>query len=377
MRQPLVALDVGMTKVACAVGLAHQRSLGFELLGSSLVAYPSDAASWLADPLLVGQTIERALEATAVRGEFHRALVTINHPWLASEQVRVSVPLGDEPVTVRMQDLDRLQRAALDQVLGIDREPLLVERLGCAGNGFEGVRDPRGLAATRLMGAFHIITMPVAARRALVQAVESAGLEVAQLTHSLVALWAGIADEERHRQRVLVVDIGGLSVDVGWFVEGLLSAAHILPWGGATLAADIAKTLRVTMEQAMVWSLEGTACRKSEVPPLIEARWRSIQDAAGELLEGQPRPDAVLISGRGALIDGFAEWLEQTVESSTQVCRSPRASAAGELSRQVGLSAAMGLLEMATRTPDGSIMDSPRLLNRLIGRTRTLLTEYF
>lgn len=376
MSAPLVALDVGTTKVACAVGLPHERSAGFELLGSSLVAYPSSSASWLSDPLLVGQTIERALEATAVPGEFHRALVAMNHPWLASEQVRVSVQLGDEPVTVRMQDLDRLQRAALDQVLGIDREPLMVERLGCAGNGFEGVRDPRGLAATRLVGTFHVITMPMAARRVLVQAVESAGLEVAQLTHSLSALWAGIGDEARCHQRVLVVDIGGLSVDVGWFAEGVCSAARILPWGGATIAADIANTLQVTMDQATVWSLEGTSCRKPEVPPIIEARWRSIQDAAGELLERQPHPDAVLIGGRGALIDGFAEWLERAVNSSTQVCRSP-AYRRGELSRQVGLSAAMGLLETATRTPGRSITDPPRLLNRLLVRTRTLLTEYF
>ena len=33
--QPLVALDIGSTKVACAVALPHERSPGFELLGTT------------------------------------------------------------------------------------------------------------------------------------------------------------------------------------------------------------------------------------------------------------------------------------------------------------------------------------------------------
>ncbi len=182
MSQPLVALDVGSTKVACAIGLPHDHSSGFELLGSSLVPYPTLSEGWCGDPLMVSQTIEQALEATGVQTDVDRALVMANHPALMSEQTRVSILLSDEPSTVRAQDLERLQRVALDYVLAIDREPILVERLGCSGNGFKEVRDPTGLTATRLLGAFHMITIPMAARRTLVQAVESAGLEVAQLT---------------------------------------------------------------------------------------------------------------------------------------------------------------------------------------------------
>jgi len=62
--------------------------------------------------------------------------------------------------------------------LGVDREALVVERLGCDGNGFQGVKDPKGLAATRLVGTFHMITIPISVRRTIIQAVESAGLEV-------------------------------------------------------------------------------------------------------------------------------------------------------------------------------------------------------
>ena len=377
MIQPMVALDLGSTKVACAIGLPHERSSGFELLGSSLVPYPTLSDAWLGDPLIVSRTIEQALEATAVTADFHRALVSLSHPLLESESVQTAVTLGDEPMTVRAHDLERLQRSALDQVLGIDREALMVERLGCAGNGFEGVRDPRGLSATRLAGQFHIITMPISVRRAVFQAVESAGLEVHRLTYALPAAWASMADGGLNQQRVLLIDVGGLVTDIGLFAESVLQASAIVPWGGLRLASTIAKDLHVTMDQAVTWSLEGNGCRKPEVRARIDGGWTELQRAIKRLLKDHPRPDAAFIAGRGALIDGFAEWVEQATGIPTSLVRTVRLTRVGDLARQVGLSAAIGLLESATQTSAGPAFHSPHLFGRLIDRTRTILTEYF
>ena len=375
--QALVALDLGSTKVACAIGMPYEHAAGFELVGSSLVPYPALAESWPGDLLMVSRTIEQALEATGVSGDFHRALVTLSHPSLVSEQVRTSVALGDEPVPVRAHDLGRLQSAALDQALGVDREPLLVERLGCSGNGFDGARDPRGLPATRLTGTFHLITMPTALRRAVVQAVESAGLEIARLSSTLSAALAGAADERMMKRRVLILDVGGASSELGLFVEGLLVRSGVVPWGGLKLASAVAREAQVTMEQAITMSLEGAACRKPGVRSLVLSHWRAVQAAVATLLSGEVKPDAVVVTGRGALIDGFAEWVEHAAGIPTSLGRSERLSRVADLSRQVGLTPAVGLLELASRARASAPSRSPRLLNRLIEHTRTILTEYF
>ncbi len=375
--QPLIALDLGSTKVACAIGLPRDGASGFELLGSAVVAYPVLSESWLSDPLMVSRTIEAALEATAVSADFHRALVTIAPPALVSERVQTSLHLGDEPITVRAQDLLRLQERAVDQVVGVDREPLMVERLGCAGNGFTGVRDPRGLSATRLLGTFHLVTMPVSARRAVVQAVESAGLEVAQLTLTMTATLASMAEEGVHQKRVLMIDVGGLTTDVALWVDGVLQAFAVVPWGGLKAAGALAAALQVTMEQAATWSLEGAACHKPEVPAYLDEQWRLIERTIHGILEGQPKPDLALLAGRGALIDGFAEWVERTTGMPTLLCRSPRTSRVGDLSRQVALSPAIGFLEQATRDGQPTLAQPEHLLGRVVSRTRTILAEYF
>lgn len=375
--QPLLVLDIGATKVACAVGLPHEHGPGFELLGSSLAAYPFYPDSWLSDPLMVSRTIEQAVEATAVRNDFDRAIIIMSHPALASEHVKASLPLADEPVPVRAQDLQRLQAAALDRALGVDREPLVVERLGCDGNGFEGVRNPRGLPATRLSGLFHVVTMPVAARRAIVQAVESAGLEVSKLIYSLQAIVSGVSDDDLANRRVLVLDAGGLTTDIGLFMGGTLVDAATVPQGGTTLGASVAKQLHTTLEQGAAWSLQGVSCPRDGVKAIVEEHWMALADAIQRLTQRDVKPDSVIVSGRAGLIDGFAEWVERSLEIPTSIGRSARLIRNGDVARQVGLTAAVGALELITRVQAPAAPRSPKFINRLIDRTRTILTEYF
>lgn len=378
MVRPLVALDIGSTKVACAIGLPHEQRPGFELLGSGIVAYPTLTESWLSDPLMVGRTIEQALEACAVTGDFHRAMVAMSHPQLASEQVRSAIHVGDEPVAVKPSDVDRLQARALDQALGIDRDPLVVEQLSFSGNGFEGVREPLGRSATRLAGLFHIVTMPMAARRALVQAVESAGLEVMRLHLGLNAIASAVSGESPQTHRQLVIDIGGLSTDAGLFVNGQLWNARIIRWGGLTLALEIARTRSATVEQAVTMSLQGLASRKPEIRGLLESALHTLQEAISELLAGEPLPEIALVTGRGALIDGVVEWIERTTTIKAILARSPRVQASGDMARQIALTPVIGLLDLATRqAPRASFTLPARFVDRIVNRTRLVLTEYF
>lgn len=374
--KPIVALEIGSTKVACAIGLSRDHLPGVELLGSSVVAYPTLPEAWPSDPLMIGRTVEAALEATALTGDFSQAQVAIAHPALRSELVHVTMALADEPINVRLHDLERLRTCALNQALGVDREALVVERLGCSGNGFEGVRDPRGLPATHLRAAFHLVTMPLAVRRVVTQAVESAGLEIVRLTHTLPALLASLPDKALASRRLLLIDVGGLATDAGLFVDGLWQRAEFLPWGGLSCAMEIAKTLRVTLDQALTWSLEGLSSRKKEVSSLFRERWRLLKEAIDRLLTDQPLPAAVLINGRGGLVDGFVEWVERETGIPASLCRNPRANLSSDLSRQLSLGPVLGLLEAAA-LPANGVPPPTSVLNRLLYRTRTLLTEYF
>jgi len=96
-----------------------------------------------------------------------------------------------------------------------------------------------------------------------------------------------------------------------------------------------------------------------------------------EVLSDRPRPNAVFLSGRGSLLDGFAEWMERTTGVTVSMRRSNRTHQIGDLSRQLGLSSAIGLLEQTLRGSNLSGGRSARLFSRIIDRTKDILVEYF
>ena len=373
---PLIALDLGSTKIGCVIALPSDEAPGYHVVGHSLTPYSGALPTWPQDPLAVGRTIEQALAATGFGGELIDAHVALSHPALHSETIQAAITLADEPISVRRQDLDRLARVALTQALGVDRDALVMERLGCSGNGFDDVRDPRGLPATRLVGRFRIVTVPSAVRRAAIQAVECAGLDVARLTYSLIADAAG-SEANPETGRLLLVDIGGLNTDLGLFVEGVLEASQTIPWGGTVLATALARTMRVTQEQAERLSLEGLGSHRDEVREHVNAGLTQLQEALETLLAGQPLPDRAICAGRGCLIDGVVEWVERTTGVNTTLGRTPRLQGMGDLADQVGLTTAMGLLEVACATTARAAGPPVGLAARVIERTKFLLAEYF
>ena len=180
----MLVLDIGSRAIAWAIGQPRLNGgAPFELVGWGTVDV--EKPQW--DPPGLAHTIERALKDVAVPD---CASTCLSHPGLCHHRVTTQVDLADEPIMIRSRDLERLRSLSVTQAMPIDHELLCLEPLGYAGNGFSGVIEPRGLTATRLRGTFHLVTMPLAVRRALRQAFEDLGIELDALAYRPKALVA-------------------------------------------------------------------------------------------------------------------------------------------------------------------------------------------
>jgi cell division ATPase FtsA len=207
--------------------------------------------------------------------------------------------------------------------------------------------------------------------------VEFAGLDVMGLRYSL-EVFARLAQAlAPAAARLLLVDVGGLQTDVGLSVGGRLVAAQTLAWGGLTFAHELARASRLNIDQATALTLEGLASRKREVREALEPRLDALEQVIRRVLENQPAPDAVRVCGRGVLIDGLVEWIERAGGAKATVQRSARTQAMTDLARQVGTTMAIALLEHGAAPADRLDGANHRLVDRLIGRTKILLAEYF
>ena len=221
------------------------------------------------------------------------------------------------------------------------------------------------------------------------QGCESVGLEVERFVYSLQAVANACLDGgSRSNGACVVMDLGGRSSELGLFEGGRLTAALTVPWGLHALVQEIAATCRLTPEQALAMCVEGLSSLKPAVRELAERHLQHLREGLSRLLSGRSLPKAAIVTGRGALVDGVVEWVEAATQVHATLGRSPRASrclpvtrlagqAGGELSRQVALTPALGVIELVWAAQAGADFSVASQDLSLLGRAKSLLTEYF
>jgi cell division protein FtsA len=114
----------------------------------------------------------------------------------------------------------------------------------------DGIKDPHGMSGTRLDVKVHIITGAVTAIQNIVKSCSRAGLHVKDLVLQPLASSRAVLTSEEQELGVVVVDIGGGTTDLAFFLEGSLWHTEVLPIGGNHLTNDIAIGLRTPASEA-------------------------------------------------------------------------------------------------------------------------------
>ncbi len=114
----------------------------------------------------------------------------------------------------------------------------------------DGIKDPHGMSGTRLDVKVHIITGAVTAIQNIVKSCSRAGLHVNDLVLQPLASSRAVLTTEEQELGVVVVDIGGGTADLAFFLEGSLWHTEVLPIGGNHLTNDIAIGLRTPASEA-------------------------------------------------------------------------------------------------------------------------------
>jgi cell division protein FtsA len=147
-------------------------------------------------------------------------------------------------------DVERVHEVARAVVVPSDREVLHVLPQEYRVDGQADIRDPVGMAGTRLEAEVYIITCGVAAAANLRKAVGRAGYKVEAFVHEPLATARATLTEDEREVGVVLADLGAATTELAIFRDSKTQHLATIPWGGAAITNDLVKGLSVPFAEA-------------------------------------------------------------------------------------------------------------------------------
>jgi len=247
----VVGLDIGTTKI-CTVVARPLDNGSLDILGVGM--HPSTG-------LKRGIVVDRELTIEAVRQSVAQAErmagvtikaahVGISGDHISSTNVTGRVHTGPSQ-EVTAEDVEKAIQSARDSVtLPSDRQIIHTVVRDFAVDGQQGIARPIGMSGRRLDVEVHVVTGMASIITNLERCVEEAGVKVqAQVLEPLATAHAVLTEAERDLG-VILLDIGGGTTDIAVFLDNAIYHTSSLPIAGNQITRDLAKLLRVSMEEA-------------------------------------------------------------------------------------------------------------------------------
>jgi cell division protein FtsA len=343
----IVALDIGTTKTCAVIGELTgdvRRRPGLKILGVGQARTSGMRREVVTHIEETTESVRRAVkEAELMAG------VTVDRVYagIAGQHIQAFSSSGVVAVSgeeVTASDVSRVHEVARAVALPPDRELLhaipqeyMVDHQG-------GIKDPLGMAGTRLAAEVYLVTSASASTTNIRKAVSRAGYRVQELVLEPLASARAVLTEDEKEVGVAMVEMGGGTTDLAVFFEGKIRHVAILPFGGLTVTNDLVKGLSIPFAEAQKAKEQFGAAFAQMVDPqetvelpgpspgqrrhvareliahIVEQR---LDEMFGLVHEELDRADLLDKLGAGIVLTGGTTTLPGTVELAQQVFAAP------------------------------------------------------
>ncbi|WP_239804401.1 cell division protein FtsA [Croceicoccus hydrothermalis] len=361
----------------------------------------------------VRDAIERAERAADVQVD--AVWIGCANAGLTSAIREVDIEIGGR--RIEQDDIDYLLIDARDQIIpdaGEQRAVLHAQPAFYVLDQAQGVANPRGLHADTLSVAIHVMEAETGPLRNLMEAVQSAHLEVAGVVGAAVASGHACLTEEERDLGVAVIDMGAEVTHISVHAGGMLVGMDVLPYGSGDITDAIASAFGIRRAQAErlkcvygsaiasptdnreMIPLSADSSGQGEMIPRAElisvitgqlARWtddvskalKSLGFVAGRGSNGRQ----IVLTGGGAELAGLADYVQQALAKPVRTGRAPAMTGLPEAHATPGFASLAGLVLHAADDPvdiraHGSVGDGAGGGGRnLLARMMRAVREYF
>lgn len=335
-----VGLDIGTTSIKAivcenvkgqlnVVGVGSEQSAG--LNRGIIVDIDKTAAA-------IKKAVAQAQEKSNVTIE--EVVVGIPANLLKIEKSRGMITIADQSQAreINDQDVVNVAKEAIMQSLPPEREIIDLKADEFIVDGFNDIRDPRGMVGVRLELHATLYTGPKTVVHNTKKALEKAGIKVKDLVVSPLAIGDTILNDGEKDFGTVVIDIGGGQSTTTVIHDHRLKYSYIDPEGGQYITKDISVVLNTSLASAerlkrdygyansdtvspentftvdVVGQSKPVEFTEQYIAEIIQARVEQIFERINQKLQtinALELPGGIVITGGVAALPGITDLAEQ------------------------------------------------------------------
>jgi len=246
----IVAIDVGTYKIVTVIAKVVENVIS--VLGVSEVKSQGIRKGQVVDIEEAVHAVNSSLESAERMAGYSAShvIVSLGGSQISCQNSRGVVAVATPNGEITENDLQRVIDAAKAISIPSTRDIIHVLPRNYIVDGQEGIKDPVGMAGTRLEVDTHIVTANTVSLRNLEKAFSEVGVDVDSFAFSGYASSLSVLSDTEKELGVVLVDIGAGTTDIAIYTEGSMAYSSVLAIGARHVTNDLAIGLRISLESA-------------------------------------------------------------------------------------------------------------------------------
>ena len=401
----LVSLDIGTSKVLCLVADIDDKG---EL---RIVGIGSEPCSGLNKGIISDidttvSSIRRAKDKASLMSNCNIQSVTTgiagNHIQSYNGNGAVNI-LNDE---VTEDDKQKVLTNAQNIQIPKDQEILHAIEQHFTIDGQSGIREPLGMAGSRLEANVHIITTSSTAKKNLTKCINNSLLEINDYVLQPVASSEAVLSDEERDLGVCLVDIGCGTTDIAIFTDGTIKHSAVIPIAGQMITKDIRIILSTSLEAAEEMKIQfgsvapdvdtdikipvpsvsdkpDTETTKTILSQIITARVNEILDAIQKEINNSGYSNSIraglVFTGGGSKLEGLDIFAESFFQKPSRIGSPKHIKGLEDLRGKTRYATAVGLLlhRYKELTSNKTSIKNTSKLGSMLDKYAKKISDYF
>ena len=330
-------LDIGTNSIKVLV--AELRNGELNVIGVSNAKSKGVKDGIIVDIEAAATAIKSAISQAEEKAGISIKSVNVGLPGnlLQVEPTQGMIPVTSDTKEIIDQDVENVVKSALTKSMTPDREVITFIPEEFIVDGFQGIRDPRGMMGVRLEMRGLLYTGPRTILHNLRKTVERSGVQVENIIISPLALVRSVLNEGEREFGATVIDMGAGQTTVATIRNQELQFTNILQEGGDYVTKDISKVLKTSQKLAeglklnygeaypslasnetfqveVIGEVEPVEVTESYLAEIISARIKHIFEQIKQELERRhllDLPGGIVLIGGNAILPGIVELAQE------------------------------------------------------------------